>query len=46
MTLDVVGPICESGDFLAKRPLLAGCQPGDLLAVLSAGAWLCDGIEL
>jgi diaminopimelate decarboxylase len=38
-TLDVVGPICESGDFLAKdRPLPAG-QPGDLLAVLSAGAY-------
>ncbi len=38
-TLDVVGPICESGDFLAKdRPLPAG-QPGDLLAVFSAGAY-------
>lgn len=39
MTLDVVGPICESGDFLAKDRPLPACQPGDLLAVLSAGAY-------
>ena len=38
-TLDVVGPICESGDFLAKERALPPCQPGDLLAVLSAGAY-------
>lgn len=38
-TLDVVGPICESGDFLAKERALPLCQPGDLLAVLSAGAY-------
>ncbi len=38
-TLDVVGPICESGDFLAKDRALPTCQPGDLLAVLSAGAY-------
>jgi diaminopimelate decarboxylase len=37
--LDVVGPICESGDFLAKDRSLPSCQPGDLLAVLSAGAY-------
>jgi diaminopimelate decarboxylase len=37
--LDVVGPICESGDFLAKDRALPPCQPGDLLAVLSAGAY-------
>jgi diaminopimelate decarboxylase len=36
---DVVGPICESGDFLAKDRPLPICQPGDLLAVLSAGAY-------
>jgi len=37
-TYDVVGPICETGDFLAKdRPL--NVAPGDLLAVLSAGAY-------
>ncbi len=35
---DVVGPVCESGDFLAReRPLVAGA--GDLLAVMSAGAY-------
>ena len=35
---DVVGPICESGDFLAKdRPLAA--REGDLLAIMSAGAY-------
>jgi diaminopimelate decarboxylase len=37
--VDVVGPICESGDFLAKDRCLPACQPGDLLAVLSAGAY-------
>jgi len=39
ITLDVVGPICESGDFLAKDRSLPCCWPGDLLAVLSAGAY-------
>lgn len=39
MTVDVVGPICESGDFLAKDRALARCEPGDLLAVMSAGAY-------
>jgi diaminopimelate decarboxylase len=39
VTLDVVGPICESGDFLARDRSLPACQPGDLLAVLSAGAY-------
>jgi diaminopimelate decarboxylase len=38
-TLDVVGPICESGDFLAKERDLPPCQPGDFLVVLSAGAY-------
>ncbi|MGW8321059.1 MAG: diaminopimelate decarboxylase, partial [Thermodesulfobacteriota bacterium] len=36
---DVVGPICESGDFLAKDRLLPPLEPGDLLAVMSAGAY-------
>jgi diaminopimelate decarboxylase len=36
---DVVGPICESGDFLAKGRELAPSEPGDLLAVMSAGAY-------
>ena len=35
---DVVGPICESGDFLARSRMLA-IRPGDLVAVLSAGAY-------
>jgi diaminopimelate decarboxylase len=36
---DVVGPICESGDFLAKDRLLPPLEPGDLIAVMSAGAY-------
>jgi diaminopimelate decarboxylase len=36
---DVVGPVCESGDFLALGRQLAEPQPGDLLAVMSAGAY-------
>jgi diaminopimelate decarboxylase len=36
---DVVGPICESGDFLAKDRKLPWVKQGDLLAVMSAGAY-------
>jgi diaminopimelate decarboxylase len=36
---DVVGPICESGDFLAKDRKLPRVKQGDLLAVMSAGAY-------
>lgn len=36
---DIVGPICESGDFLAKDRRLPLPRPGDLLAVMSAGAY-------
>jgi len=36
---DVVGPICESGDFLAKDRKLPGIKQGGLLAVMSAGAY-------
>jgi len=39
LVADVVGPICESGDFLAKDRDLAPAEPGDLLAVMSAGAY-------
>jgi diaminopimelate decarboxylase len=39
MVADVVGPICESGDFLAKDRELPAAEPGDLLAVMSAGAY-------
>jgi diaminopimelate decarboxylase len=36
---DVVGPICESGDFLARDRKLPDVKQGDLLAVMSAGAY-------
>lgn len=36
---DVVGPICESGDFLAKDRMMPEVQPGELLAVMSSGAY-------
>jgi diaminopimelate decarboxylase len=36
---DVVGPVCESGDFLALDRSLTPPKPGDLLAVMSAGAY-------
>ncbi|MFW6113840.1 MAG: diaminopimelate decarboxylase, partial [Actinomycetota bacterium] len=38
-TVDVVGPVCESGDFLAKDRRLVHTEPGELLAVMSAGAY-------
>ncbi len=38
-TVDVVGPICESGDFLAKDRKMSQPQSEDLLAVMSAGAY-------
>jgi diaminopimelate decarboxylase len=38
-TADVVGPVCESGDFFAKDRELPALEPGDLLAVMSAGAY-------
>jgi diaminopimelate decarboxylase len=39
LSVDVVGPVCESGDFLAKGRLLPAVERGDLLAVGSAGAY-------
>jgi diaminopimelate decarboxylase len=36
---DVVGPVCESGDFLALNRDLPEPRPGDLLAIMSAGAY-------
>lgn len=36
---DVVGPVCESGDFLAKNVALPSCEHGDLLVIGSAGAY-------
>ncbi|MHB9027231.1 MAG: diaminopimelate decarboxylase [Candidatus Latescibacterota bacterium] len=39
VTVDVVGPICESGDFLARDREIILPNEGDLLAVMSAGAY-------
>jgi diaminopimelate decarboxylase len=38
-TADVVGPVCESGDFLARDREIPVVRAGDLLAVMSAGAY-------
>lgn len=39
MTADVVGPICESGDFQAQNRAIADVKPGEVLAEMSAGAY-------
>ena len=39
ITADVVGPVCESGDFLARGREIANVLPGDLLAICTAGAY-------
>ncbi|MEN2986492.1 MAG: diaminopimelate decarboxylase [Thermodesulfovibrionaceae bacterium] len=39
VTADVVGPICESGDFLAKDREIEKVSPGEYFAVMSAGAY-------
>jgi diaminopimelate decarboxylase len=39
LRMDVVGPVCETGDFLALDRELPGLERGDLLAVLGAGAY-------
>jgi len=36
---DVVGPVCETGDFIARARQLPGAVEGDLLAIMSAGAY-------
>ena len=38
-TVDVVGPICESGDFIAKNRDLPMPKEGEYLAIMSAGAY-------
>ncbi len=38
-TADIVGPICETGDFLAQDRQMSPVQSGDLLALMSAGAY-------
>jgi diaminopimelate decarboxylase len=37
--VDVVGPVCETGDFLAKDRQMAEVMPGDLVAISTAGAY-------
>ena len=39
VTADVVGPVCETGDFLARDREVANVMPGDTFAVLTAGAY-------
>ncbi len=39
ITADIVGPVCESGDFLAKNVQITECKRGEYIAVLSAGAY-------
>jgi len=39
ITADIVGPICESGDFLARARRLPALEKGELLAAMSAGAY-------
>lgn len=36
---DIVGPICESGDFLAKDRKLNGLKQGEMIAIMSSGAY-------
>jgi diaminopimelate decarboxylase len=36
---DIVGPVCESGDFLARNREIANPNSGDLLAIMTAGAY-------
>jgi diaminopimelate decarboxylase len=38
-TFDVVGPVCESGDFFARNREMPAADEGDLLAILDAGAY-------
>jgi diaminopimelate decarboxylase len=39
ITADIVGPVCESGDFMAKNRAIPDVQPGEFLALMSAGAY-------
>ncbi len=39
ITADIVGPVCETGDYLALSRKIAEPSPGDLLAIMSAGAY-------
>jgi diaminopimelate decarboxylase len=39
LTADIVGPVCESGDFFARDRAISALKPGDLVALLDAGAY-------
>ncbi len=39
ITADIVGPVCETGDFFARDRAIPECTSGDLLAILDAGAY-------
>ena len=39
VVVDVVGPVCESGDFFARDRMMPKVKPGDLVALLDAGAY-------
>jgi diaminopimelate decarboxylase len=39
LTADVVGPVCESGDFFARDRVLPTLKPNDLVVLLDAGAY-------
>ena len=39
MVAYVVGPVCETGDFFARGRALPETQPGELLAIMTAGAY-------
>ncbi|MBI2820429.1 MAG: diaminopimelate decarboxylase, partial [Acidobacteria bacterium] len=36
---DIVGPVCETGDFFARNRTLLEVEPGELLAIFTAGAY-------
>jgi diaminopimelate decarboxylase len=39
MIADIVGPVCETGDFFARAREVTKCKQGDLFAIMSAGAY-------
>jgi len=39
MKADIVGPICETGDYMAQARLLAKVEQNDLIAIMNAGAY-------
>jgi diaminopimelate decarboxylase len=36
---DIVGPVCESGDYMAQNREMPAVEPGDLIAIMTAGAY-------